>query len=169
MIYCKYKMIILHGLPLAILIVFWALVKRGEEPPTLPTAYDEFMAFTSMANLIHMHTHGAEYTWSNGRQQRCYIEVHLDRVLRNTTWVDSWLATSYCTLNRESLDHFPILLNFYVYVRRFSKSFRFSSAWVEYLDFIVSVKHNWDEELLQFIVNPMIRMMVQLKKALKTL
>lgn len=50
--------------------------KLGGRPP-VQIACQEFVAFTSSANLIHMQTQGAQYTWSNERGGNRHTEVRL--------------------------------------------------------------------------------------------
>lgn len=58
-------------------LIPWALIedfnciiraheKRGGQLPNCITS-EEFLAFSTTVNLVHMHTNGADYTWTNGR------------------------------------------------------------------------------------------------------
>lgn len=67
-------------------LVLGAHGKRGGRSPKT-IACEEFTAFTNVANLMHMSTHGVEYTWSNGRADGGLIEVRLDRVIHNAVWL----------------------------------------------------------------------------------
>lgn len=91
---------------------------------------------------------GAEFKWSNGRGGGRHSEVGLDRILCKAYWLVSWSDTSCRTLVREFSDHHPILLKFDNYVRRFPKTFRFLSCWLQHEDFMDMVKENWEARKL---------------------
>ena len=82
--------------------------KKGGCPP-LQLACSDFKQMSDFCNLIHLHTIGAHYTWSNGWRTRGHIELRLDRSLCNPEWLDKWSQTSCHTLPRLVSDHKPLL------------------------------------------------------------
>lgn len=110
--------------------VLGAYEKRGRPPP-LNIACDEFVAFTDSCDLIHIDTTGAEFMWTNGRKRRGRTDIRLDKAICSTAWYLVWSDTSCRALVREFSDYHPMLLHFDIYTRRFPKSFRFLSCWLE--------------------------------------
>lgn len=141
--------------------------KRGGFYPK-QVACDDFMPFSNVVNLIHMHKKGVDFTWYNGRLGMRHIEVRLDRVLHNSSWIDNWSATFYCTLNRQFSDHVSLLLNFDVFIRKSSRTYMFSKTWTMHLDFFNMVKQNW-EVPIHFVYNFMMGIMIKLKRLKKQL
>lgn len=62
------------------------------------THCDDFAAFTNTIGLVHMHTQGAEYTWSNRGHGRRHIAVHLDGVIKNLTWLSIWSLSLFISV-----------------------------------------------------------------------
>lgn len=134
----------------------------GRIPPARLVC-EEFWAFRDSANLVHMHTHGADFTWSNGRESTRHTEVRLDKVIHNVAWINIWLISSCKTLNKNCSYHHPLLLEFGVYVKRFYRPFRFSNAWVVHPDFLNVVQESWKDEVSN-ISNHIQKLMVKLKR-----
>lgn len=110
-----------------------------------------------------MDTIGAEFTWFNGRSDRRHTNVRLERVITNATWYATLSDTACRTLVREFFDHHPLLLKFDSYVRKYPRPFRFMSCGILNENLSVVVKENWEQPII-YVSNPMIRMMLKLKR-----
>ncbi|XP_019459917.1 PREDICTED: uncharacterized protein LOC109359677 [Lupinus angustifolius] len=90
-------------------VVLGANECRGSTLPSrLPC--DEFKSFSENADLTHILTRGAEFTWTNKRRGVAHTEKRLDRSICNDHWLSMWTHTSCCTLPRSCSDHHPLLL-----------------------------------------------------------
>ncbi|CAL0327859.1 unnamed protein product [Lupinus luteus] len=82
---------------------------RGAHLPN-KTSSDEFRDFSDSAQLNHLVTRGAFYTWSNKRRGSALTEKRLDRVLCNDAWLGDWSQSTCFTLPRAMSDHHPLIL-----------------------------------------------------------
>ncbi|XP_019430885.1 PREDICTED: uncharacterized protein LOC109338180, partial [Lupinus angustifolius] len=104
---------------------------------------EEFKSFSNSANLIHLDTRGAPYTWSNRRSVSALTEKRLDMTLCNDDWLHSWNQVSCCTLPRIASDYHPILL--YATTDSIAKKspFRFHKMWLTHHDCKRVVMESW--------------------------
>lgn len=125
---------------------------------------------SDFCNLIHLHTIGAPYTWSNGWRTRGHIELRLDRSLCNPEWLDKWSQTSCHTLPRLVSDHKPLLFSFYCIANKDMfggpKPFRFQSMWIEHGSFQDVVSSSWKNTIVAGC--PMYIVLASLKACLRT-
>ncbi|CAL0324296.1 unnamed protein product [Lupinus luteus] len=82
---------------------------RGAHLPN-KTSSDEFRDFSDSAQLTHLVTRGAYFTWSNKRRGSALTEKRLDRVLCNDAWLGDWSQSTCFTLPRAMSDHHPLML-----------------------------------------------------------
>lgn len=136
--------------------------KMGGSPPP-QIACDEFAAFSNTYYLVYMDTVGADFMLTNGREGDRHTKVRLDRVFCNAEWYSTWSDTSCRSLVREFSNHNPLLLNFDIYVRRYPKTFRFLSCWLQHENFVDMMRENWKTPM-DYIQNPMLKMMLKLKR-----
>ncbi|CAL0323863.1 unnamed protein product [Lupinus luteus] len=133
---------------------------RGSTLPSrLPS--EEFCSFFEEANLIHLPTRGAEFTWSNRRSGLALTEKRLDRSLCNEDWLSFWQQVSCCTLPRVSSYHYPLLLcstnsNF-----NGISSFRFLKMWLHHPGISEVVRDSWSQPLCGY---PMFIFSTKLKR-----
>jgi len=71
-----------------------------------------FQEWSEANNLIHIHTRGATYTWTNRRRGRFNIQRRLDRAICNKKWFAVCNLVTVSTLTKLRSDHFPILVEF---------------------------------------------------------
>jgi hypothetical protein len=75
---------------------------RGNSTPArLPML--EFQNWTDQNHLFHLPTHGAFFTWANGRRGRHYTQKRLDRVICNQEWFDCCTTVNVSTLTKNNL------------------------------------------------------------------
>lgn len=98
-------------------------------------------------NLLHLHTKGSPFTWTNGRGVRCHVEMRLDRSLCNPEWLSVWPNTCCSILPRLESDHNPLMLSFYKHSFSGPKPFRFNEAWMEHPEFCSIVSSVWNQEV----------------------
>ncbi|GAU22700.1 hypothetical protein TSUD_138230 [Trifolium subterraneum] len=109
-------------------VIIGAHEYRGRlSPARLPM--NEFQAWTDSFNLIHLPTHGAEFTWNNGRGGFRHTEKRLDRAICNHAWMDLCNVSSVSTLIRHKSDHFPLLLEVQLSSLSLASSFKFMKMW----------------------------------------
>lgn len=72
----------------------------------------DFQDWTNSNNLIHIHTRGSSYTWSNGRSSRFHIQRRLDRTICNHEWYAACNLVTCSTLTKLRSNHYPLLLEF---------------------------------------------------------
>jgi hypothetical protein len=140
--------------------------KGIHEPARLPM--NDFQHWSDSNNLIHLHTKGAAYTWSNGRRGRNKTQKRLDRVIVNHDWINACQTINVCTLTKLRSDHFPLLFEFQTQTAQFSSSFKFMKMWISHPDCINVVKQCWNNQISgcpMFILSQKLKM---LKEALKT-
>lgn len=73
---------------------------------------------------------GRRYMWMNGQQGLALIKERLDRAVANDAWILEFPKTLVVHLERELLDHCPILLYTNGMEKRCKHPFRFMEAWV---------------------------------------
>ncbi|XP_019431608.1 PREDICTED: uncharacterized protein LOC109338759 [Lupinus angustifolius] len=95
---------------------------------------EEFKVFIENANLLHLPTRGASFTWSNRRTGSALTEKRLDRSLCNETWLNLWSQVSWQTLPRSSYDHHPLLFSAYPGSPPLFTPFKFQKMWLLHLD-----------------------------------
>jgi hypothetical protein len=101
---------------------------RGNCAP-VSTPISDFQNWTNNLNLIHLPTHGAFFTWANGRRGRQYTQRRLDRVICNQAWINVCSSVNVSTLTKNNSDHFPLLFDFSTEPSQFSSSFKFLKLW----------------------------------------
>jgi hypothetical protein len=115
---------------------------RGNSTPArLPMV--EFQNWTDLNNLIHLPTHGAFYTWANGRRGRHYTQKRLDRVICNQEWFDCFNSVNVSTLTKNNSDHFPILFDFKSLDYHQPSTFKFLKMWTSHPDCVNVVQQSW--------------------------
>lgn len=98
--------------------------KRGGPPPP-NISCDEFVAFIDSCDFIHMDIVGAKFKWTNKRKGRSRADIRLDRAICHAAWYTIWTDTTCRTLVREFSGHHLLLLHFYIFFRKYPKSFKF--------------------------------------------
>ncbi|XP_019465320.1 PREDICTED: uncharacterized protein LOC109363510 [Lupinus angustifolius] len=118
--------------------------------PRLPctTPSQDFLSFSEEANLVHLVTRGAKFTWSNKRRSSTLTEKRLDKSLCNDDWLSAWNIVSYCTLPRISSDHHSLLpCSSSSMVKRITP-FRFLKMWMKHPDCSRVIDEAWKEEIV---------------------
>jgi len=134
---------------------------------TPTVSMQDFLSWTNSNNLIHLHTRGAAFTWSNGRRGRFNIQRRLDRAICNQDWLNACNMVSCATLTKLRSDHFPLLLEFKNDDMQFVSQFKFLKIWVSHPDCINIVKDSWGQHFVgcpMFVLNQKLK---HLKMALK--
>jgi len=104
---------------------------RGFHSPAR-ASIEDFQAWTSSNNLIHLPTVGANYTWS--RTGRRSIQRRLDRSICNQLWMDMCSSITCSTLLKVRSDHHPILLDFHASQHNYTSQFKFMRMWTLHED-----------------------------------
>jgi len=102
---------------------------------------EDFQAWTSSNNLIHLPTVGPAYTWS--RTGRRSIERRLDRSICNQLWMDMCSSITCSTILKVRSDHHPILLDFQASQHKFTSQFKFMRMWTLHEDCRNIVASSW--------------------------
>ncbi|GAU48947.1 hypothetical protein TSUD_285360 [Trifolium subterraneum] len=112
-------------------------------PAPIPIA--DFQQWTNSLDLLHLLTHGAFFTWANGRRGRYYTQRRLDRVICNQEyWINACNSIHVSTLTKSKSDHFPLLLEFKNQETQFTSHFKFLKMWTAHHDFINVVQNSWN-------------------------
>ncbi|XP_019450653.1 PREDICTED: uncharacterized protein LOC109352923 [Lupinus angustifolius] len=120
---------------------------RGAHLPK-KTSSNEFKAFSDSANLTHIVTRGAEFTWSNRRRGSAHTEKRLDRALCNDDWLSEWSSITCCTLPRSNSDHHPLLLCASGTIKVRQPNFKFQKMWLLHHGLRDIIKSNWDTRVV---------------------
>jgi len=94
----------------------------------------EFQQWSDLNNLVHLHTRGVSFTWSNGRRGRNNTQKRLDRVLVNQDWINVCQSSSVSTLTKLRSDHYSLLFEFQTQSSQFTSSFKFMKMWISHPD-----------------------------------
>jgi hypothetical protein len=111
-------------------------------PASIPMT--DFQSWTNSLNLIHLHTHGAFFTWANGRRGRHYTQKRLDRVICTQDWIDACNSVNVSTLTKDKSDHFPLLFEFSNLSSRIASPFKFLKMWTAHHDCSDIVRNSWN-------------------------
>jgi hypothetical protein len=160
-----------HDLPWSFIgdfnVILGAHEHRGRISPAR-TPMNEFQSWTDSFNLIHLPTHGAEFTWNNGRGGNRHTEKRLDRVVCNQSWLDMCSASTVTTLIKQRSDHFPLLLDVQLTFVPFVSNFKFMKMWTLHPGCKNVVEDCWNTSVLgcpMFILSKKLKL---LKEKLKT-
>lgn len=126
----------------------------------------DFQDWTNSNNLIHIHTRGSSYTWSNGRSSRFHIQRRQDRAICNHERYAACNLVTCSTLTKLSSNHYPLLLEFKNDDCLFISQFKFLKIWISHPNCINIVKNCWNT---QFIGCPMFILNQKLKHLKSTL
>lgn len=121
--------------------------QRGQRLPA-SIACNEFKDWSDAANLIHVDTRGAEFTWRNGRRGLDHTERRLDRVLCNNDWLSCWTSSTCYTLIRNKSDHHPIVFDMQRDTETFNSSFNFLRMCSSHLDCLPVIADSWNAPVL---------------------
>jgi len=116
--------------------------KGIHEPARLPIT--EFQQWSDLNNLVHLHTRGVSFTWSNGRKGRNITQKRLDRVLVNQDWINVCQSSSVSTLTKLRSDHYTLLFEFQTQSSQFTSSFKFMKMCISHPNCINVVKQCWN-------------------------
>ena len=140
---------------------------RGRTNPARGPIQD-FQSWTDNNSLIHLHTRGAEFTWSSGRGGGRCTDRRLDRVVCNQAWIDLCCSLSITTLIKHTSDHFPILMDFKLLeTSSFASQFKFMRMWSMHQDCRQIVQECWNTTVVRcpmFVLNRKLKI---LKERLK--
>jgi hypothetical protein len=128
-------------------VILGAHEHRGRVSPAR-TPMIEFQSWSDAFNLIHLPTHGAEFTWHNGRGGIRYTEKRLDRVVCNQSWLDMCCVSSVSTLTRQKSDHFPLLLDAQLTSLPFVSNFKFMRMWTLHPECKKVVEDCWNTSVI---------------------
>lgn len=120
---------------------------RGSHPP-LRVACNDFKSFTDSSQLIHVLTHGSDFTWCNGRRGAGQTEKRLARSMCNNLWLDFWDSATRCTLPRSKSDQSPLLLVLKKGNTVFHSHFKFHKIWRTHPDYKRLVKDVWSKPVV---------------------
>jgi hypothetical protein len=140
---------------------------RGNSTPARTPMLD-FQNWTDSNNLIHLQTHGAFFTWSNGRRGRHHTQKRLDRVICNYDWFDCCNSANVSTLTKNISDHFPILFEFKNLHSQIPSSFKFLKMWIAHQDCVNVVQQSWNVNVVGCPMYVLSEKLKILKKNLKT-
>ncbi|MCH79990.1 RNA-directed DNA polymerase (Reverse transcriptase) [Trifolium medium] len=107
---------------------------------------EEFQVWTDSFNLIHLPTHGAEFTWTNGRGGARHTERKLDRAICNQSWLDLCSVSSVSTHIKHRSDHSPLLLDVQLTTLSMASQFKFMKMWSLHPDCRNIVLDCWNTE-----------------------
>lgn len=134
---------------------------KGKFSPAIALMH-EFHQWSESNNFIHLHTRGAQFTWSNGRKGRFNTQKRLDRAIVNHDWINACSSITVSTLTKLKSDHFPLILNFKNQNFQFSSSFKFMKMWNEHPDCENVIKQVWKSSVvgcLMFILSQKLKML----------
>jgi hypothetical protein len=140
---------------------------RGNSTPARITMTD-FQNWIDSNNLIHLQTHGAFFTWANGRRGRRYTQKRLDRVIYDQTWFDSCNSVNVSTLTKSKSDHFPLLFEFKNIDIQHSSSFTFLKMWISHPDCAKVIQNSWNVNVVGCPMYVLSEKLKRLKVELKT-
>ncbi|KAK9934053.1 hypothetical protein M0R45_021214 [Rubus argutus] len=100
----------------------------------------DFNDFIRETSLCDPNLHGAEFTWSNLREN--VIWCRLDRFLFSTDWEALFPNTRQLALTRVTSDHCPILLDT-ICVKWGPTPFKFENMWLEHPSFKENFRNWW--------------------------
>jgi ribonuclease HI len=160
-----------HDLPWCFLGDFNVIMGAHEHrsrstPARLPIA--EFQSWTDSFNLIHLHTKGAAFTWSNGRGGNRHTERRLDRVVCNQRWLDLCCVSTVNTISKLRSDHFPILLDFQLSMTSFASQFKFMKMWSLHPSCKDVISDSWNSVVVGCPMFVLSQKLKSLKAKLKT-
>ncbi|KAL8106994.1 hypothetical protein AgCh_023701 [Apium graveolens] len=103
--------------------------KGGHSYPTwLIDGFNDCLKETGLQDLDLI---GHPFTWERGRNTNYWIEIRLDRVLANASWLDGFPMTSVYNLEGSPSDHSPVLMIPKVRITgNQGNNFRFENAWL---------------------------------------
>ncbi|KAL0923443.1 hypothetical protein M5K25_007500 [Dendrobium thyrsiflorum] len=105
-------------------------------------AMEDFNNMIMDCNLVDVGFSGNAFTWNRG----CMWQ-RLDRILFNSTWVNTLFNTSVEHLSKTYSDHAPLLITFQDSRTYAGSSFRFQNMWFSHEEFLFMVKENWEAPL----------------------
>ncbi|XP_017974498.1 PREDICTED: uncharacterized protein LOC108661575 [Theobroma cacao] len=105
---------------------------------------------------------GNSFTWTNNRMFQ-----RLDRMTYNHHWAYFFASTRIQHLNRDGLDHCPLLISCSKNQDRMPSSFRFLHAWVLHHGFKKFVEQNWTSSIVGSRLQAFWVKQRRLKQALK--
>jgi hypothetical protein len=129
-------------------------------PARLPML--DFQNWSDSNNLVHLHTHGAFFTWANGRRGRHYTQKRLDRVICNHEWFDNCNSVNVSTLTKNKSDHFPILFEFKNHDLQHPSSFKFMKMWTAHPDCANVVQESWNVNIVgcpMYVLNEKLKLL----------
>lgn len=139
-----------HDIPWSCIGDFNAILgsheQRSQYSPSR-VAMEEFQQWSDYNNLIHLHTRGASYTWSNGRKGRYNIQRRLDRVIVNHKWITAASTSNVSTLTKLRSDHYPLLFQFNNQNIQHNSTFKFLKVWTEHPDCINIIRQSWNTQI----------------------
>jgi ribonuclease HI len=148
-------------------VIMGAHEHRGRTTPArLPIA--EFQSWTDAFNLVHLHTRGAAFTWSNGRGGTRHTERRLDRVICNQQWLDVCCVSSVNTITKLRSDHFPLLFDFKITMNTFASQFKFMKMWSLHPSCRDVIYESWNSVVIGCPMFVLSQKLKSLKAKLKT-
>lgn len=93
-------------------------------------------------NLIDIHSHGANFTWTNNRKNKEVIDERIDKVFSNKEWKDMFPETWNLPILLS--DHSPIILHLYEKLQAKKKRPYRLDAWsLNHDEVIKIIKQEW--------------------------
>ncbi|GAV91122.1 Exo_endo_phos domain-containing protein [Cephalotus follicularis] len=107
-------------------------------------AMQEFNNMIRSAELEDLKGSGLHFTWSNLRVGGEAISKKLDRAMGNWQWIDK-LGNSFAHYHSPGIsDHSPVSIQLMRHLDK-GKPFKFLNFWADHVDFIKTVKEEWDK------------------------
>ncbi|XP_038999482.1 uncharacterized protein LOC120125037 [Hibiscus syriacus] len=137
--------------------------------PILTPYMKDFQDFTHDLLLQDHHFFGPSFTWSN-KQQQSFLAKKLDRVLINSTWVNTFHNSFVEFLALGVSDHCMALvwINREVQANR-PKPFKFFNFWTLHPNFLNEVRQSWQPPIQGNLMKVLFLKLKRLKTSLKTL
>ncbi|KAL0286349.1 UNVERIFIED_CONTAM: hypothetical protein Sradi_7151600 [Sesamum radiatum] len=123
----------------------------------------EFREFITEAALVHLPFTECPYTWHNCSEGSRSLWRHLDRVLVNESWLETWPFSSYLSAFTRTSDHSPLVL-LGAERRPEGGVFRFDNFLASQLGFLNSMRGLWCHHIYGTKMYGVVRKL----KALKT-
>lgn len=89
----------------------------------------DFENWIDQNSLVDLETHGAFFTWCNGRICSILIERRLDKNLFNQPWVTDYIKWNVFALPKLKSDNFPFIFDINFNAIRTRSQFKFYQMW----------------------------------------
>ncbi|XP_055831093.1 uncharacterized protein LOC129900189 [Solanum dulcamara] len=139
--------------------------KLGGLPFTQHEAYN-FTQYINNCGLSEVKLTGSKYTWWNGRIEEDCMLKRLDRIMGNSTFMNTFPSSEVSHLIRQGSDHASIQIICRTEEKNIIRPFRFLNFWTKHHQFKEVVQANWKTDIMG---NPFMIFHAKLKNVKKAL